>query len=113
MEVNSMSELMYSTNNTASSRGFVEVARYVAVTSTYTASPDDYTIDCTSGTFNVTLPTASSIRGRIFKVKNSGVGTITVDTTGGQTIDGASTKVLSTQYQVITVQSTGANWIVL
>ena len=113
MEVNSMSELIYSTNNTTDSRGFVEVARYTAVSATYTVTPDDYTINCTSGTFNVTLPTANSIRGRIYKIKNSGAGTITVDTTGGQTIDGASTKTLSTQYQVITVQSTGANWIVL
>jgi hypothetical protein len=113
MEVDGNGQLYYSTNTTTKSRGFVEVARYTAVSATYTATPDDYTINCTSGTFNVTLPTAVGIQGRIYKVKNSGSGTITLNTTGGQTIDGASNKVLSTQYQVITVQSTGSNWIVL
>lgn len=114
MEVNANAELLYSTNTTADSRGFVEVARYTAVLTTYQITSDDYTIDCTGGgTFNVTLPTAVGIQGRIYKIKNSGVGTITVATTSSQTIDGVTTKTLSTQYQVITVQSTGANWIVI
>ena len=114
MEVNSNAELLYSTNTTTSSRGFVEVARYKSVTTTYPITSDDYTIDCTGGgTFTVTLPTAVSIQGRIYKIKNSGAGTITVDTTSSQTIDGVTTKNLSTQYQIITVQSTGSNWIVV
>lgn len=114
MEVNSNAELLYSTNTTADSRGFVEVARYTAVLTTYQITSDDYTVDCTGGgTFNVTLPTAVGIQGRIYKIKNSGAGTITVATTSSQTIDGVTTKTLSTQYQVITVQSTGSNWIVV
>jgi len=39
---------------------------YTAVTSTYTISVNDYLVDCISGTFTVTLPTSSGIRGQIF-----------------------------------------------
>jgi hypothetical protein len=113
MEVDSNGELYYSTNTTSKSRGFVEVARYASASTTYAITKDDYTVDCTTGSFTVTLPTAVGIQGRIYKIKNSGAGTITVATTSSQTIDGVTTKSLSTQYQVITVQSTNANWIVI
>jgi len=64
---------------------------YKAVTTTYTITAADYMVDATSGTFNITLPTAVGVAGKIFEVKNSGAGTITVDTTSSQTIDGAAT----------------------
>ena len=86
---------------------------YVAKTGTYTITASDYTIDCTSNTFTVTLPTAASITGRIYVIKNSGAGTITIATTSSQTIDGVTTQTLSTQYSSYTVQSNGANWIIL
>lgn len=85
---------------------------YVAKTSTYTVTASDYTINCTSGTFTVTLPTAVSISGRTYVIKNSGAGTITIATTSSQTIDGVTTKTLNTQYSGYTVQSDGANWII-
>jgi hypothetical protein len=49
----------------------------------------------------------------MYNIKNSGTGTITLATTSSQTIDGVTTKTLSTQYQSYTVQSNGANWILL
>ena len=87
-------------------------AGYVAKTATYTATISDYTINCTANTFTVTLPTAVGITGRIYIVKNSGVGVITVDGDGSETIDGAATVVLGTQYESLTVMSTGASWII-
>ena len=86
---------------------------YVAKTATYTASATDYVINCTSGTFTVSLPTAVGITGRVYVVKNSGTGTTTVDPAGTETIDGALTVALATQYQSIMVMSNGANWIVI
>ena len=85
---------------------------YTAVSSTYTVNTSNYLVDCTSGTFTVTLPTSVGIAGQIFVIKNSGSGTITLSTTGGQTIDGSSTKTLP-QYASVTVQSDGTNqyWI--
>ena len=85
---------------------------YAAKTTTYAAAKTDHIINCTSGTFNVTLPTAVSDTGREFIIKNSGAGTITVDTTSSQTIDGGSSVALA-QYESVTVISDGANWIVV
>jgi hypothetical protein len=84
---------------------------YTGVSSTYTINTDNYFVDCTSGTFTVTLPTAVGIAGQTFIIKNSGSGTITIETTGGQTIDGTTTRTLS-QNGSITVQSGGANWFI-
>lgn len=85
---------------------------YREVTSTATISSVDYQIECTSGTFNVTLPTAVGETGRVYSIKNSGTGTITVDTTSSQTIDGSLTQTLA-QYDNIQVMSNGANWIII
>ena len=84
---------------------------YVAKTTTYTVvAATDYIIDCTSGTFTVTMPTAVGIAGQSFIIKNSGTGVITIATTSSQTIDGALTFLLSVQYEALTVLSDGANW---
>ena len=71
---------------------------YVTKTGAYTATNDDYVIDCTSGTFTVTLPASSGRTGRILIIKNSGAGTITVDGNASETIDGAATYSISVQY---------------
>ncbi len=83
---------------------------YVAKTANYNVAANDCIIDCTSGTFTVTLPTAVGITGDQFIIKNSGTGVITVATTSSQTIDANTTYLLSVQYSSITVVSDGANW---
>lgn len=88
------------------------IVPYVAKTSTYSITSADYTIDCTSGTFTATLPTAVGISGRLYVVKNSGAGVITIACTGGQTIDGSATQTLAAG-QSYTVQSNNVNWIIL
>lgn len=66
-------------------------------TSAYTvvAGDDGYLVDCTSGTFTVSL-TAAATLGNGFKVaiRNSGAGTITVDPNGSELIicNGAATQ---------------------
>jgi hypothetical protein len=83
---------------------------YVTKTGAYTATNADYVIDCTSGTFTVTLPASSGRTGRILIIKNSGAGTITVDGNSSETIDGAATVTLSVQYATIQIMSDGTNW---
>lgn len=73
----------------------------------------DCVVNCTSGTFTVTLPTAVGIEGQYFVVKNSGTGVITIDADGSETIDGATGKTLSVQYESMTVVSNGSNWIIV
>lgn len=85
---------------------------YVEKTATYTLSSSDYTVNCTSGTFTLNLPTAVGIQGRVYVIKNSGAGTITIDPNGAQLIDGAATLALATTTKVM-IQSTNAGWITI
>jgi len=91
---------------------------YVAKTGTYTATANDYLVDCTSGTFTVTLPTAVGITGRIYEIVNTGAGTITIATTSSQTfVNVTATPItltlLPSAAKSIRVVSNGANWIQL
>jgi hypothetical protein len=98
-------------NGSISGIGFKQA--YVTKTGAYTATNDDYVIDCTSGTFTVTLPASSGRTGRILIIKNSGAGTITVDGNGAETIDGATTYSLSVQYATVQIMSDGTNWKII
>lgn len=84
---------------------------YVAKTSNYTVTTSDYYINCTSGTFTVTLPTAVGIAGQTFIVFNSGAGIITMGSTSSQTINGGVPSFFTqNQNQGIRYTSDGANW---
>jgi hypothetical protein len=85
---------------------------YLAKSATYTMLAADYLVECTANTFTITLPTAVGVVGKEYVIKNSGIGTITVDADGAETIDGALTKSLA-QYDVIKVMSNGTNWIIV
>lgn len=60
-----------------------------------------------------TLPTAVGIAGRIYTIKNINTGVVTIATTLSQTIDGATTYSLATQYKYVTVQSNGVSWDII
>lgn len=88
---------------------------YRARTSAWTIVASDYLIDCTSGTFAITLPSAAATNigvGKTYVIKNSGTGVITANTTSSQTIDGVTSIALN-QYEALTVMSNGANWIIV
>ena len=65
-----------------------------SVTATYNANVGD-TVILANGTFTVTLPAANKCKNKVFIVKNSGAGTITLDAATGN-IDGAATKSIAT-----------------
>jgi hypothetical protein len=85
---------------------------YRAITALRTLDTTDYQIECISGTYTVTLPTAVGITGRVYSIKNSGTGVITVACNGAQTIDGAATAILNIRDNIV-VMSNNANWIVI
>jgi len=85
---------------------------HVQKTTTYTLTINDYIVECISGSFTVTLPTAVGCEGRIYVIDNSGGGTITVATTSSQTINGASTQSITTNSS-ITIYSNNANWRII
>ena len=68
-----------------------------------------------AASFTVTLPDASGYKGKKFIIKktDSSANTVTIATTNSQTIDGASTQVLTGQYGILTVQSDGSNWNII
>lgn len=87
-------------------RSFVQTAGAYAMTTA------NYYLECTAGTFTVTLPTAFGFTSKEYVIKNSGVGTITVDPDGVETIDGALTVDLFPG-DSITIVSNGSNWIII
>jgi len=102
-------------NSTLTVNGSVSTA-YIAKTANYTATISDYTINCTANTFQVTLPTAVGITGRVYTITNSGAGTITIATTSSQTFTNVvATPTTLTMAAVGTrqVQSDGANWLLI
>lgn len=70
------------------------------------------TMDASGGARVVTLPAAStSIVGRMYRVKkmDSSGNSVTITCAGSDTLDGAATKALTTQYQYATVICTASN----
>jgi hypothetical protein len=88
---------------------------YSGVSSNTTLNATHYCLNATANSFNMTLPTAVGIAGRVYVLKNSGTGVITINTTSSQTIDGgASGTITMAQYApAIRVMSNGANWILI
>lgn len=103
---------LYFTTSTGTTRKLFQLNTYRAIAALRTLDGSDDVVDCTSGTFTVTLPTAVGVAGIEYTVKNSGAGTITLATTSSQTIDGVTTKTIAAA-AVLTVRSTGANWIII
>ena len=62
----------------------------------------------------INLPSAVGLDGRMFIFyKTQSGGTVTIDPSGSETIDGSSTATISTQYGTITIISDGANWLIV
>lgn len=89
-------------------------AAYVGKTSAYTVTGADYTVDGTANDFTVTLPSATITTGQVYNIKNSAsaASTVTVVPSGAQTIEGETQQFLY-QGNCMTVQSTGAAWIII
>jgi hypothetical protein len=69
--------------------------------------------DASGGVITITLPSASSVgNGFFFSIMktDASANTITINTTGGQTINGSASQSLSSQYSAKAFYSDGANW---
>lgn len=101
--------------------------RAVTATTTIVAADRGYTVDCTSGTYDVALTAAATLgAGFSFGVYNSGSGTITINPNGAETIrspaGSAATHALSqgqgvlvlcdgTGFEVVASAGTPVGWI--
>lgn len=70
-------------------------------------------VDATGGASVATLPSAVGIPGRRFTVVkvDASANAVSVAGAGGETINGAATSPLSSQWDGVTVESNGSNWI--
>lgn len=86
-------------------------------TADYTATSSDHTILCnkSDGNITITLPAVSGCSGRIYNIKkiDSSAYTVTIDGNSSETIDGALTQTLTTQYESITIQCDGSAWYII
>lgn len=103
-------------NSTTSSLN-LEGRYYVSSTSSITASwiYDTIDMDATGGTRVLTLPSAIGVASFRFTIrkKDSSGNAVTVGTTSSQNINASTTYSLATQYKYVTVESDGANWMVV
>lgn len=100
-------------NSTLQTKSFSTAYRFVSVDTV--ATKDDYTLNG-YGTVTITLPDATTMRGRTYVILNSGAGTVTINTTLSQTFDnitGTPVTLSMATKGAYTVQSTGASWVVI
>lgn len=89
------------------------------VTANYTVTGNDNTIlaNTTSGAFTVTLPATSGLSGRIYTIKKIGSGGIdnalTIQPSGGATIDGGTNYTIYNDYTFVSLQTDGTNWYII
>lgn len=81
-----------------------------------TLNATHHTIVCLgNGASNISvgLPAATTCRGRVYNIKRTTTGSTTVIANGTETIDGAATYALAAQWDKVTVQSDGTNWVII
>ena len=95
----------------------VPPSKVTDVAAAYTAKADDHVIlaDATSGAFAVTLPVASRALRMEVTVKrvNGGGNAVTIARSGADTIDGAASVSLGSQYASRTLISDGSVWHII
>lgn len=88
--------------------------KFTTVTAATTLGPthDVLLVDATSGALTITLPAVSGSSERQYVVKkvDSSGNAVTVDGNASETIDGATTNVLSSQYDTVRVGCDGSVW---
>lgn len=85
----------------------------VAKTAAYNAVANDFVLaNATGGPFAVTLPAAASNANSVISVKktDSTANAVTISRTGADTIDGAASQSIATQYEELNFISDGTNW---
>jgi len=103
-------------NQTLDATGLGLKLKRTATATSYTATAADYIIAVTStaSARTITLPAVSGTTGRIYVVKDESGGAatnnITIDGNASETIDGATTKVINTNYGTATIYSNGSAW---
>ena len=101
-------------NSTLDVRGSVSTNLRTFTGATSATATDNILLFTGTTATTLTLPTAASITGRSYQVKNASLTgptpVLTIATTSSQTIDGLTSWTLNGLYQTVTVVSDGSNW---
>lgn len=104
------------TANTISGKlnGFASSVSTISSSAMLSAEQHVILADAAAGNITLTLPDATAAANVQFAIKkiDSTANSVTVSTSNGQTIDGVSTKVITTQYEAIIFVSNGINWFI-
>ncbi|MEO5593733.1 MAG: hypothetical protein ABIR15_12440 [Chitinophagaceae bacterium] len=104
-------------NSTLDVRGSLSTGLRTFTASTSASITDNFLVFTGTSAATLTLPTAVSIAGRSYQVKNASLTgptpVLTIATTASQTIDGLTSWTLTDLYQTVTVISNGTNWNVV
>ena len=78
-------------------------------------APDVLLVSAASGAVTVTLPAVGASEGLVMTIKkiDASANAVTIDGAGAETIDGAATKSLASQYKAYTVMSDGTEWRII
>lgn len=103
-----------SPHSTLDVRGSIALAYRSFTGATSAAITDNTLIFTGTSATTLTLPTAVGISGRSYWIKNasSNSSALTIATTSSQTIDGATSLVLTQQNRVVNVVSNGTSWYI-
>jgi len=98
-------------------KGFTEIS--IGDTVTISKTLDDTAtvipVDATAGNVTLTLLPSADVKNRVYYIKkiDSSANTVIIDGNGGETIDGATTKVISSKFVSHLIISTGTEWWIL
>jgi hypothetical protein len=95
-------------------QGLSRVERLIAVSTSYVVTSQDaiVLVDASAGSFAVTLPQATNGRRLTFKKVNA-ANTVTLTPRAPDTIDGAATRDLSSQWEVVHIKAYSSGWVIL
>lgn len=98
------------------SEGAFEPMPIKTVTSNYTATVSDEMImvDATSGAVTITLAAASGLAGKDYTIKkvDASGNSVIIDPNASESVDGATTKTISSQYTSVSIRCDSANWYI-
>jgi hypothetical protein len=98
--------------NAAGGGGITRSVNNISTNTTAGATASTDYVYFISGTTTLTLPTAVGNTNR-YTLKNTGINTVTINTTSSQTIDGSTSINLVVKYTSLDIVSDGTNWNII
>lgn len=92
----------------------VDSLAFINVTGDYTVAASDRILYITVDVaVTIDLPAVASSNNRVLTILNQGSDTTTIDGSGAETINGATTTTLTTPYSKVTIHCDGAAWYII